>query len=197
MGSGAQYVVTGGTIEMQLLYANSWDMMDVSGDCFNTCLMLIPQLVSHAILRESEFGSLLSPRSNSISYHCNGTEKNLTECDHSEYLFHDCTGRISAGVICTSMHKIYQQVKQKYYIFVDEVCDEGEVHLVGGDGVSRGRVEYCHNGTWYSVCADGWNTTGDEARVICNAMGYNSSYYGMTIPYVLLRFFPALHQVQC
>ena len=80
----------------------------------------------------------------------------------------------------------YQEVKQKYCIFVDEVCVEGDVHLVGEDGVSRGRVEYCHNGTWYSVCADGWNTTGEEARVVCNAMGYNSAHYGMTIPYVLL-----------
>ena len=103
MDSGAQYVVTGGTIEMPLLCANSWDMMDVSGMAFNSHLMLIPQLASYAILSESEFGTILTPRNNSISYHCNGTEKNLTECDHSEYLFHDCTGRISAGVICTSM----------------------------------------------------------------------------------------------
>ena len=82
--------------------------------------------------------------------------------------------------------KIYKQVKHKCYIFVDEVCDEGEVHLVGGDGVSRGRVEYCHNGTWYSVCADGWDTNGEEARYICNAMGYNNTYYGMIIHYNLL-----------
>ena len=43
--------------------------------------------------------------------------------------------------------------------------------------MTRGRVEYCHNGTWYSVCADGWNTTGEEARVFCNAFG--SSYSGL------------------
>ena len=30
MDSGAQYVVTGGTIEMPLLCADNWDMMDVS-----------------------------------------------------------------------------------------------------------------------------------------------------------------------
>ena len=50
----------------------------------------------------------MAVRSNRVSYHCNGTEKNLTECDHSGYLFHDvinhdCAGGISAGVICSSM----------------------------------------------------------------------------------------------
>ena len=109
MDSGGQYVVTGGTIEMPLLCANSWDMKDVSGMAFNSCLMLIFQLASYAILRESEFGRLLTLRSNRISYHCNDTEKNLTECDHSEYLFHDCAGRISAGVICTCM---FQNIKK-------------------------------------------------------------------------------------
>ena len=103
MDSRAQYVVTGGTIEMPLLCADSWDMMDVSGKAFNSCLMLIFQLASYAILRKSEFGRLLTPMSHHMSYHCNGTEKNLTECDHNEYLFHDCAGRISAGVICTSI----------------------------------------------------------------------------------------------
>ena len=62
----------------------------------------------------------------------------------------------------------------------DETCNEGAVHLVGGDDESRGRVLYCYNGAWYSVCADGWDTTGDEARVVCDTLGYNTSNYGTT-----------------
>ena len=49
---------------------------------------------------------------------------------------------------------------------------------MGGDDLSRGRVQYCFNGSWYSVCADDWNTTGDEAGAICHTLGYDTSLYG-------------------
>ena len=57
----------------------------------------------------------------------------------------------------------------------DATCEDGTVHLVGGDDVSRGRVEYCYEGTWYTVCASDWEDNGEEARVICSTLGY--SYY--------------------
>ena len=43
--------------------------------------------------------------------------------------------------------------------------------------MSRGRIEYCYNGTRYSLCADGWDTTGNEAHVVCNTMGYDCKYW--------------------
>ena len=58
----------------------------------------------------------------------------------------------------------------------DTVCENGTVHLVGGDDVSRGRVEYCYEGAWHSLCASDWGETGDEARAICTSLGY---LYGM------------------
>ena len=61
---------------------------------------------------------------------------------------------------------------------LDTICIEGTVHLVGGDDVSRGRVEYCYNGTWHSVCADDWETTGREAKLVCETAGYDTSIYG-------------------
>ena len=60
----------------------------------------------------------------------------------------------------------------------DGTCDEGTVHLVGSDDVSRGRAIYCHNGTWHSLCRDHWNSTGEEARVLCQTLGYDISRYG-------------------
>ena len=56
----------------------------------------------------------------------------------------------------------------------DATCEDGTVHLVGGSDVSRGRVEYCYEGTWYAVCASGWEDNGEEARVICSTLGYSS-----------------------
>ena len=68
----------------------------------------------------------------------------------------------------------------------DITCDEGAVHLVGGDDVSRGRVLYCYNGTWYSLCSDNWDTTGMETKVLCQSAGYNTSDYGKSHAYMSL-----------
>ena len=58
---------------------------------------------------------------------------------------------------------------------------DGTVHLVGGDSISRGRVPYCHGGSWYSLCTDNWREAGEEARLICQSLGYNTSLYSMYI----------------
>ena len=55
---------------------------------------------------------------------------------------------------------------------------EGTVHLVGSDDVSKGRVLYCHSGAWYAVCADDWESTGEETRVLCESAGFNNPDYG-------------------
>ena len=46
--------------------------------------------------------------------------------------------------------------------------------LVGGHSLKTGRVEYCYNGTWHSVCSNGWDDE-QEARVVCNNLGYDTS----------------------
>ena len=55
-------------------------------------------------------------------------------------------------------------------------CESGTVHLVGGDTISRGRVEYCYDGSWYSVCASDLDQEG--ARVVCNTLGYDTTKNG-------------------
>ena len=55
-------------------------------------------------------------------------------------------------------------------------CESGTVHLVGGDSISRGRVEYCYDGSWYSVCASDLDE--EEAQVICNTLGYYTTNNG-------------------
>ena len=63
-----------------------------------------------------------------------------------------------------------------FKISTDATCESGRVHLVGGDAVSRGRVEYCYDGSWYSVCDSDLDEEG--ARVICNTLGYDTITHG-------------------
>ena len=61
------------------------------------------------------------------------------------------------------------------------MCEDGAVHLVGGSDISRGRVEFCYRGKWYTVCASTWRDSGYEARVVCKTLGYNVFRYGKGI----------------
>ena len=53
------------------------------------------------------------------------------------------------------------------------ICTHGSVRLVDDMGRStEGRVEYCNNGEWGTVCHYGWSV--QNAVVVCRQLGHNT-----------------------
>ena len=75
------------------------------------------------------------------------------------------------------MYKYVHTIQLKNLLLkasIDMTCEHGTVHLVGGDAISRGRVEYCFEGDWYSVCANDWRQ--EETDVVCKSLGFNTGF---------------------
>ena len=50
---------------------------------------------------------------------------------------------------------------------------EGEVRLIGSPNEWEGHIAVYHNGTWGSVCDDGWDI--NDAQVVCRQLGYHDA----------------------
>ena len=58
------------------------------------------------------------------------------------------------------------------YMHTAKVCNHGDVRLLDGGVKYEGRVEYCYDGVWGTVCDDGW--TEEDAAVVCHQLGHPS-----------------------
>ena len=56
------------------------------------------------------------------------------------------------------------------YLYIGSYsCDDGDVRLVDGFYNRSGRVEFCNQAEWGTVCDDGWNN--EAAVVVCRQLG--------------------------
>ena len=118
--------------------------------------------------------------SGSYSYTCTGSEDWLvncsttaTYCSHYWWWWGDnfvgvrCYGKqILVGTLIKNIQAIC------FYHLVTSSCDEGDVHLAGGETEMEGRVEVCHNQTWWAVSGSSSYWDYRDATVVCRHLGY-------------------------
>ena len=56
------------------------------------------------------------------------------------------------------------------------LCTNGDVRLIGGKSPYEGRVEFCYDNTWGTICDDGWDD--NDAQVVCRQLGEGFSDVG-------------------
>ena len=106
---------------------------------------------------------------------CNGTETDIAECSHDGWGVYNCQHRDDVAISCAPT--------------------KVEVRLNGGRDPRKGRLEVFYNGTWRSVCRDGFNDA--AARVVCNMLGLGDVGRPTTINYDYGRRPFWLQSVQC
>ena len=61
-------------------------------------------------------------------------------------------------------------------------CQQGALRLVGGSSQYEGRIEFCNNNQWGTVCDDAYDRR--DAAVVCRQLGFSYSGIGLQLTYL-------------
>ncbi|NWI11676.1 DMBT1 protein, partial [Crypturellus soui] len=99
---------------------------------------------------------------------CTGDEESLAQCSHQGLGIHDCRHKEDVSVLRNVTGKAAPQ---------GPLCDNASrsaspdmtLRLLDGDDPCLGRLELFHNGSWGTVCDDGFDLR--DAAVVCRQLG--------------------------
>ena len=90
----------------------------------------------------------------------------ITACESGQ--FQCVSGAVTGNGTCINASQICDGIRD---------CvggeDELNVRLLGGVGPFEGRIEYCSNGQWGTICDNSWDNR--DAAVVCRQLGYPST----------------------
>ncbi|XP_025102710.1 deleted in malignant brain tumors 1 protein-like [Pomacea canaliculata] len=151
--------VVGGTADagrLEILYDGTWNTVCDVGfeqtEALVACRMLGFNSTTAAAVGSTKYGAGSGP----ILFdnlRCVGNETSLAQCEHPRLYRHNCGHSQVVGVMCN-------------------IAQHMSARVVGGTA-DTGRLEILYDGTWSTVCGNGFGQ--EEALVACRMLGFNST----------------------
>ncbi|XP_055445182.1 antigen WC1.1-like [Bubalus kerabau] len=193
--SGAAQVVCSAYSEVRLMTNGSSQCegqveMKISGQWRALCASHWSLANANVVCRQLGCGIAIStPRGphmvergdqiSTVRFHCSGSESFLWSCPVTALGGPDCSHGNTASVTCSGnqtwvLPQCNDSVSEPAGSAASEesapyCLDSRHLRLVDGGGPCAGRVEILDQGSWGTICDDGWDL--DDAHVVCRQLG--------------------------
>lgn len=107
-------------------------------------------------------------------FQCVNTEGNYScICNNGFFLSPENVTCCKLKDMYSSSYKLSVCLWFYYNITFVIVCNDGDLRLINGSTPREGRIEFCRNNMYGTVCDDQWDVL--DARVACRQLGFSSS----------------------